>query len=108
MSVTGFRYLFAILSVCLLWYIVVQCLGGRLDSWGLFLAGARHFSLSCHIQSGSGANPASCPMGTRGSAPKGKARRSVKLTTYFHLVPKSRKNEVVLPLLSTSSLLVLS
>jgi len=39
------------------------------------------------VQKGSGAHPASYPMGTRGSFPGG-----VKLTTHLHLVPRP-KNE---------------
>jgi hypothetical protein len=43
------------------------------------------------VQNGSGAHPASYPMGTRGSFP-GVKRPGVKLTTHLHLVPRS-KNE---------------
>jgi hypothetical protein len=39
---------------------------------------------------GSGAHPASYPMGTRGSFPRGKSGRGVKLTTHLHLVPRSK------------------
>jgi hypothetical protein len=45
-------------------------LGYRLDNWGSkvrFLVGARNFSLNHHIPNDSGAQPASYPMGTRGS-----------------------------------------
>jgi hypothetical protein len=38
-----------------------------------FLVGARNFSLYHHIQNGSGAHPASYPLGTRGSFTGGKA-----------------------------------
>jgi hypothetical protein len=38
-----------------------------------FPAGAGNFSLHHRIQNGSGAQPASYPMGTRGSFPEGKA-----------------------------------
>jgi hypothetical protein len=38
-----------------------------------FPAGAGNFSLHHRVQNGSGAHPASCPMGTRGSFPEGKA-----------------------------------
>jgi hypothetical protein len=38
-----------------------------------FPAGAGNFSLSRRVQNGSGAHPASYPMGTRGSFPGGKA-----------------------------------
>jgi hypothetical protein len=50
-----------------------------------FPAGAGNFSLH-RVQNGSGAPPASYPMGTRGFLPGGKA------ITHFHLVPRS-KNE---------------
>jgi hypothetical protein len=38
-----------------------------------FPVGARNFSLHHRVQNGSGAYPASYPMGTRGSFPEGKA-----------------------------------
>jgi hypothetical protein len=38
-------------------------------------AGAEDFSSSLCVQTGSGAHPASCPMGTRGPFPGGKARQ---------------------------------
>jgi hypothetical protein len=38
-----------------------------------FLAGAGNFSFHHRVQNGSGAHPASYPMGTRGSFPEGKA-----------------------------------
>jgi hypothetical protein len=37
-------------------------------------AGAKEFSSSLCVQTGSGAHPASCPMGTGGPFPGGKAR----------------------------------
>jgi hypothetical protein len=40
---------------------------------GLFPAGAGNFSLHHRVQNGSGAHPASYPMGTRGSFPGSKA-----------------------------------
>jgi hypothetical protein len=46
-------------------------LGYKLDNQGSrvqFLAGAGNFSLHLHVQNGSGAHPASYPMGTRGSS----------------------------------------
>jgi hypothetical protein len=49
-------------------------LGYRLDDWGSrvqFLERAGNYSLHC-VQNGSGAHPASYPMGTRGSFPGGK------------------------------------
>jgi hypothetical protein len=50
-------------------------LGYRLDDRGStirFPAGAGNFSLHHRVHSGSGAHPASYPMGTRGSFPWGK------------------------------------
>jgi hypothetical protein len=41
-----------------------------------FLVGAGNFSLHHHVQNGSGAHPASYPMGTRGSFPGDKAAGS--------------------------------
>jgi len=38
--------------------------------------GGKVFSLHCHVQSGSGAHPASYPMGTGGSFPGGKVARA--------------------------------
>jgi hypothetical protein len=38
------------------------------------------------VQTGSGAHPASCTMGTGGPLPGGKARSGVTLTTHPHLV----------------------
>jgi hypothetical protein len=51
--------------------VVFVCivLGYRLDDQGSrvwFSVGAGNFSLHCHIQNGSGAHPASYPMGTKG------------------------------------------
>jgi hypothetical protein len=44
-----------------------------LSSTVRFPAGDRNFSLNHRVQNGSGAHPASYPMGTRGSFPGGKA-----------------------------------
>jgi len=55
-------------------YVIV--LGYRLDDRGSrvqFLVGAENFSLHHHVQNGSGAHPASYPMGIRGSFPGSKA-----------------------------------
>jgi hypothetical protein len=49
----------------------------RLDDWVIGVrspAGAEDFSSSVCVQTGSGAHPASCTMGTRGPFPGGKAR----------------------------------
>jgi hypothetical protein len=53
-------------------------------------AGAKDFSFILCVQTGSGAHPASCTMGTRGPFPGTKRGRSVTLTTHPHLVPRSR------------------
>jgi len=53
-------------------------LGYRLDDWGFrvrFPVGAGNFSLHHCVQKGSGAHPASYPMGTSGSFPGGTAAR---------------------------------
>jgi hypothetical protein len=55
---------------------VGMALGYGLDDRGCrvrFLEGSGHFSLHHRFQNGSGAHPASYPMGTRGSFPGGKA-----------------------------------
>jgi hypothetical protein len=55
---------------------VVRALGYWLDDRGSrvrFPAGAVNFSLHHRVQNGSGAHPASYPVGTRGSSPGGKA-----------------------------------
>jgi hypothetical protein len=54
-------------------------LGYGLDDRGStvrFLVGAEYFSLHHRVQNGSGAHPASYPMGTRGPFPGGKAAGS--------------------------------
>jgi hypothetical protein len=54
-------------------------LGYGLDDRGfgvIFPAGAGNFSLNQRVKNGSGAHPASYPMGTRGSFPGGKASGS--------------------------------
>jgi hypothetical protein len=47
------------------------------------------FSILC-VQTGSGAHPASCTMGTGGPFPGAKRGRGVTVTTHPHLVPRSR------------------
>jgi hypothetical protein len=54
-----------------------------------FPVGAGNFSLRHHVQTGSGAHPASHPMGVGGSFTGGK-RPGVKLTSHLHLVPSSK------------------
>jgi hypothetical protein len=52
-------------------------------------ARAKHFSSSLCVQTGSGAHPASCTMGTGGPFPGGKTTVGVMLTTHPHLMPRS-------------------
>jgi hypothetical protein len=51
---------------------------------------AEDFSSNPCVQTGSGAHPASYPMGTGGSFPGVKRGRGVTLTTHPHLVPRLR------------------
>jgi hypothetical protein len=57
-----------------------------------FPAEAKDFSSSLCVQTGSGAHPASCTMGTGGLFPGGNRRRAMTLTTHPHLVPRSWMN----------------
>jgi hypothetical protein len=75
-------------------YLLYEALGDR-GSRVRFPAGARNLSLHHRGQNGSGAHPASYPMGTRDSFPRGKAG-GVKLTTHPHL---ARGQECVEPYL---------
>jgi hypothetical protein len=50
--------------------------------------GAEDFSSSPYVQTGSGAHPASYPMGTGGSFPGGKARPGRDADRSPHLVPR--------------------
>jgi hypothetical protein len=52
-------------------------------------AEARDFYSSLFVQTGSGAHPASCPMGAGGSFPGSKARPGRDADHSLHLVPKS-------------------
>jgi hypothetical protein len=52
--------------------------------------GVKDFSSNLCVQTGSGAHPASCTMGTGGPFPGAKRGRGVTLTTHPHLVPRSR------------------
>jgi hypothetical protein len=52
-------------------------------------AGARDFSPILCVQTGSGAHPASCTMGTVGPFLGAKRGRDVTMTTHPHLVPRS-------------------
>jgi hypothetical protein len=51
---------------------------------------AKDFSSRLCVQTGSGARPASCAMGTGVLSPGVKRGRGVTLTTHPHLVPRSR------------------
>jgi hypothetical protein len=53
-------------------------------------AGAKYFPSSLSVQTGSGAHPAPCTMGTGGHFPWAKRGRGVTLTTHPHLMPRSR------------------
>jgi hypothetical protein len=52
-------------------------------------AGAKYFSSSLCVQTGSEAHPASCTMGTGGPFPGAKRGWGVTLTTHPYLVPRS-------------------
>jgi hypothetical protein len=54
---------------------------------------AEDFPSSLRVQTGSGAHPASCPMGTGGPFPGVKRGRCVMLTTHPHLVSRLRKSK---------------
>jgi hypothetical protein len=66
-------------------------------SWVWVLAGAGNSLIHC-VWSGSGAHPASYPVGTRGSFSGGKVARGMKLTTHLHLVLRSRMRGAIPPL----------
>jgi hypothetical protein len=68
--------------------------GYGLNGLGLIPSNARFFSSPC-VQSSSGAHPASCTMGTRGSFPKGKVM-GLKLTSHLNPVSRSRMVELYL------------
>jgi hypothetical protein len=63
----------------------------------------RIFPLTC-VQTGSGAHPASCTMGTGGPFPGAKRGRGVTLTTHPHLVPRSRMSRRYTPLPSNATM----
>jgi hypothetical protein len=54
-----------------------------------FPAEAKNFPSSLCVQTGSGAHPASCPIGTGGPLTGVQCGRGVTLTTHPHLVPRS-------------------
>jgi hypothetical protein len=67
------------------------------------LAGVGDFYLHHRVQIGSGAHPASYPVGAGGLFPWGKAARCVNLTTHLHLVLRSRMRGAISPLPNTPS-----
>jgi hypothetical protein len=78
------------------------------DDWEIGVlspAGAKDFSSSHCVQTGSRAHPASCTMGTRGPFPGAKARPGVTLTTHPHLC---RGQERVISPLSPSATMTCS
>jgi hypothetical protein len=61
------------------------------------IPGRAKFSLLHGVQTDSGANPiTSYPMGIGGDFPRGYSGQDPKLTTHFHLVPRSRMVELYL------------
>jgi hypothetical protein len=81
----GDPFFFSSEIICAFWFWRTQysrdssvgiALGYKMDDWGSsvrFPAGAGNLSLHYRVQNGSGAHPASYPMGTRGSFPGCKA-----------------------------------
>jgi hypothetical protein len=53
--------------------LIIGLRTGRSGSYGRFPAGVGNFSLHHRVQNGSGAHPASYPMGSGGSFPGGEA-----------------------------------
>jgi hypothetical protein len=94
------------LAVASLLGIAQWCSPGLRSGWsGVRLpVGTRNFSphYSC-FHTGSGAHPASYPVGTSGAFPGDKSGRSVKLTTHLHLVTRSRMRRTIPPLPDTPS-----
>jgi hypothetical protein len=89
------------LSRCNLFIVSITTVRGSLVSSGSTVsdyglddgvrspAGAKDFSSSLCVQTGCGAHPASCTMGTGGPSPGVKRGRGVMLTTHLHLVQRS-------------------
>jgi hypothetical protein len=61
-------------------------------------AGAKDFPSNLCVQTGSGAHPASCPMGTGGPFPGGKARPGRDADHSPHVMPRSRMSRSYIPL----------
>jgi hypothetical protein len=81
-------------------------LGYGLDDRGSrfrFPVGAGNFSLHHRVQNGSEAHPASCPMGTRGSFPGGKAAGSWSWPLTSILCRGQRMSGAIPPLPNTPS-----
>jgi len=79
------------------WVGIVQSVWGLATGWtvrGSNPGGAR---FSAPVQTGPGAQPPSCTMGT-GSSPGVKSGRGLKLTPHPLLVPWSRKSRAIPPL----------
>jgi hypothetical protein len=68
----------------------VQCLATDWTAGVRSLTEAEDFSSNLCVQTGSGAHPASCTVGTGGSFPGVKRGRGVMLTTHPLLVPRLR------------------
>jgi hypothetical protein len=67
-------------------------------------AGAKDFSFSLCVQTGFGAHPPSCTMGTGVLSPGVKRGRCVMLTTHPHLVPRSWMSRSYTPLPPSASM----
>jgi hypothetical protein len=97
-AVKGFWALWGIYGVCVCYYkqpgssvSIVSDYG--LDDWAIrvqYPAGAKDFTSNLCVQTGSGAHPAACRLGTEGPLPVAKRGRRVRLTTHPSLVPRSR------------------
>jgi hypothetical protein len=57
-------------------------------------AGAKNFSFNLCVQTGSGAHPASCTVGTEGPFPEVKRGRGVTLTTHSYLVSRMSRSYI--------------
>jgi hypothetical protein len=74
-------------------YSVSIMSGYRLDDWAIEVRfPAKDFSSNFSAQTGSGAHPASYPMGTGGPFLRTKARPGRDANHSPHLVPRSRKS----------------
>jgi hypothetical protein len=79
----------------------------RRDDWATGVRSlAEDFSSRFCAQRSSEAHPASCPMGTVGPFPGGKARQGVTLTTHPHIVPWLRISRSCISSLPCASMAV--